>query len=65
MDLMANFLPLCFSLSVINTIRFLTYLLYIIEMGGCYSTMLELPELLVFPIPSLIDNTGFLIIHRG
>ncbi len=34
-------------------------------MHACYSTMLELPELLVFPIPSLIDNTGFLIIHRG
>ena len=37
----------------------LIYLLYIIEMGGCYSTMLWLPEILVFPIPSLIDNTGF------
>ena len=32
-----------FPLSLINTIRFLTYLLYIIEMGGCYSTTLELP----------------------
>ena len=54
---MANFLPYR-----INNTRFFfsIYQLYIIEMGGCYSTMLELPELLVFPIPSLIDKYRYL-----